>query len=71
MANGVWTIVIQGTGPYKNDTDKNAYQYDADKAIPNLVDLLSSKGQNVTSSSFYNSQPASVTTIPTVHGRGR
>ena len=70
MANGVWSIVIQGTGPYQN-TDINAIQYDADKLLPHLVEVLSNAGHVIKTAGFYNSQPGSLTPPTAIAGRKR
>jgi hypothetical protein len=65
MANGPYTIYIQGTGPYQN-TDPNSPQYDAEKLLKAYVDGLISQGHTIQDAGIVVGQPNPVTVSSTL-----
>ena len=61
MANGPYTLVIQGTGPFNNSSDPNSINYDADKLLKVLTDSLITQGHTIQVASFLAGQSNPVT----------
>jgi len=64
MANGPWTILIQGTGPFQNNTggqNPAANQFDADQLMQILINDLSANGHVITDAELQVGSPPTVT----------
>jgi len=62
MANGPWTVVIQGSGPYQNlATSPDAIYSDVDQLLVAFIQTLEAAGHVIIINQFVVGNPASVT----------
>ncbi len=69
MAKGIWTVLIQGTGPYQNNSPGSELS-DVDKLVARFLENLFAQGHTIQVSNFSPTQPSPVV-ISTAHFSGR